>query len=96
VLDVSAGGLLLGGSADLAPGDRVDVIVHLPGETIELAAEVRFIGDTRYGHGVGLAIRESAPDSGARWTAYYRDLADHTIARAPATVRRYLRSRTGG
>jgi hypothetical protein len=95
VLDISERGLLLGGVGDLAPGDHVDVVVDVSGEAIALGAAVRFVGNTRYGFGCGVAV-DAAGDGSTRWAAYYRRLAERTIGRAPPSIQRYLRRRTAG
>ena len=93
VLDMSANGLLLGAD-DLAPGDRVEVVVDVAGEPVRLSADIRFVGPTRYGRGCGAAITPVSDDSRARWDAHYHALAERTIQNAPPSVHRYLRRRT--
>jgi hypothetical protein len=95
VLNVSADGLLLKG-ASVALGDRVEVEVEVDHHWIVLAAEVRFVGQTRHGAGCGAVIVEISADARACWAEHYRQLAEHAMASTPSSVARYLRKRTQG
>jgi len=94
VLDISAGGLLLGGVGDLSPGDHVDLDVDLGDRRVQLGAQVRFVGTTRHGPGCGVALDGARNHAVADWRAHYQRLADHAIDSAPISVRQYLRRRT--
>ena len=71
----------------------VDVIVTLPDGPLPLLGVARFVGATRHGRGIGVAIHAITKEDRARWHAYHRAAVDTMISAMPEPVARTLRAR---
>ena len=73
ILNLNAHGMLLRTDETIAVNQMMDLIVHLPNGDVSVMAVSRYVGDTRWGHGIGVEIRVASAVDQVRWNAHYRE-----------------------
>lgn len=71
-VDLNSHGLFLKTEMPVALHYVMDLVIVLPSGPIEALAVARFVGLTRYGHGVGVALHSMTKEESERYWAYYR------------------------
>lgn len=91
VKDLNAHGLFFETQQVVELGYVVDLVVTFPDGPLEVLGVARFVGNTRWGHGIGIAIHGIARDDRTRWEAYHRTAVAELIARLPTSAAKHLR-----
>lgn len=88
--NISAHGVLIRTDEGVAVNQVMDLVVHLPGHSVSFLGVSRFVGDTRWGHGVGASIHVMSSEDQVRWASYYERVAAQRVASLPPSVRKLL------
>lgn len=91
--DLNADGLFLLTPHTVELNFIMDVIVTLPDGPVPILGVARYIGPTRHGRGIGIAIHSITKDDRARWHAYHLAAVTVLVNAMPEPVARYLRAR---
>lgn len=94
VLNTSAQGLFLGTESEIVAGESIEVMVGIPGGPVSMTVIARFVGETRWGHGVGAQIVTISPADHDRWIRDYRAAARRHIDTLPGSIAKHLLGRT--
>jgi hypothetical protein len=78
--------------ADL--GYVVDLSITLPVGPIEVLGVARFVGVTRYGHGIGVAVYALSRDHRRHWEDFYRTALADLRSKLPVEVARHFAPRS--
>jgi hypothetical protein len=70
--DFNLGGLFIATEIPVELHYAMDLVVHLPSGAIEVLGVARFVGNTRHGHGIGVAVHSITDEDRARWLVFYR------------------------
>jgi hypothetical protein len=90
--DLNADGFFLFTLESLQLDFMMDLVVTLPDGELPVLGVARFIGDTRHGRGIGVAIHAITKEDRARWHAYHRAAVTEMLGAMPEAVARYLRA----
>jgi hypothetical protein len=75
VVNLNAHGMLLRTDETIPVNQMMDLVVHLPTGDVSFMAVSRYVGETRWGHGIGVEIRVASPADQVRWTMHYREVS---------------------
>lgn len=92
--DLNADGFFLITPHTLALNFVMDLIVTLPDGPLAMLGVARYVGPTRHGRGIGVAIHAITKEDRARWHAYHRAALAEMLTQLPEPVARYLRARS--
>jgi alkylated DNA nucleotide flippase Atl1 len=70
--DLNSDGLFLRTEMPVDLHYVMDLVIRLPAGPIEVFGVARFVGMTRYGHGVGVALHSMTKEESERWWTFYR------------------------
>ena len=93
VRDLNADGFFLLTTHTVELNYLMDLVLTLPDGPLPLLGVARYVGATRHGRGIGVAIHAITKEDRARWHAYHRAAVDSMLIAMPEPVARYLRAR---
>lgn len=83
VVNVNAHGMLLRTDETVPLNQMMDLVVHLPDGDVSVMGVSRFVGTTRWGHGIGVEIKVASPDDQHRWNRFYQQTSEQRLAELP-------------
>jgi hypothetical protein len=91
--DFDTDGLFLATAHTIPLNQTMDLVVTLPdGEQINIVGVARYVGVTRHGRGIGVAILAITDEDREKWLAHYRAELDCVIGMMPEPIARHLRA----
>ena len=88
--DLNADGLFIVTAENADLNYMVDLAVTLPTGKISFTGVVRFIGQTRYGQGIGVQLHVISKEDQLLWLAFYRAQLNDMIETLPRNIARHL------
>jgi hypothetical protein len=68
----------------------MDVMVMMPDGPLEVLGVARFVGATRYGHGIGIAMHAISSADRKRWELFYNAARHQMLSGLPPEVARHF------
>jgi hypothetical protein len=90
--DIDVDGFFLATTHTVPLDTTMDLVVTLPTGPVAVVGVARYVGATRHGRGVGVAVLAITEEDREAWLAYYRGELDAVIGTKPASVARHLRA----
>lgn len=91
VLDLNADGVFIATSDKIDLNFLMDLVITLPDGDLSFLGVARFLGATRHGRGVGVAIHGITPEDRKRWQVFYRTEVHKMIDAMPPAIAVHLR-----
>jgi len=74
-INVNAHGMLLQTSETIPVNQLMDLAAELPTGPVSFMAVSRFVGETQWGHVIGVSIHVASANDQAAWLRFYREAA---------------------
>ncbi len=91
VLDLNADGVFIETTQPIELNYLMDLVLTLPDGDLPFLAVARFLGASRHGKGIGVAIHVMTPEDRKRWHAFHCGLVQRMIDAMPPGIAQHLR-----